>query len=331
MAQTILVTGGAGYIGSHVVALLLEQGKRVVVLDDLSRGRMDAVKRAEAVGGGFCEFEFGDLGDRAFTQSVFHRWRIDAVVHLAAFKSVEDSVGDPESYQRNNVQATEVLIGAMVDSGVRRVVFSSTATVYGESEGALAEDAGLNPLSPYAQTKLDAEQLLASQAASHGWGVVNLRFFNVAGAHPSGQLGEYVDRPQNLMPVLLAAARLGQPMPIFGTDWATTDGTCVRDYVHVMDISYGVVDALEAAYRVGTVFTWNLGTGRGSTVLEVVEAVRKASGVDVQTEDAARRPGDTGRLVADATLIGTEMGWVPRFDLDAMAGHAWAWMQVSLG
>lgn len=329
MAETILLTGGAGYIGSHTAAELLDQGARVVVVDNLSRGNADALTRAARVGAGWVEFEQGDVGDADFLRGVFQRWSPDAVVHLAAFKSVEESVRDPDSYERNNVMATSVLADAVAEAGVRRVVYASTAAVYGNAETpeAISEEAGIQAVSPYADTKFLGEQMLDTRGRPLGWGNVHLRFFNVCGAHPSGQLGEYVDRPQNLLPILLRAVRDGGPVSVFGTDYPTSDGTCVRDYVHVMDIANALLAALSATRDLHESRVYNVGTGTGSTVREVIAAVSKATGHTFDVVDAGRRAGDPAICVAATARITNELDWRSRFSLEDMATHAWAWMQ----
>ena len=330
MGERVLVTGGCGYIGSHTVALLLELGHKVCVVDDLSRGTEDALHRAEFISGRRALFEQCDLLDSAALQQVFHDWRPDAVVHLAAFKSVEESVRDPERYEAVNVEGTRSLIEAMSAAWVDRVVFASTAVVYDARDGqeALSESAPLHPISPYARTKYAAEELLRTFAIERHAGVVNLRFFNVAGAHPSGTLGEPVDRPRNLLPVVLNALRDDREIPVFGTDWDTRDGTCIRDYVHVMDIAWALVDSLDMTHGHGSCRTWNLGTGTGTTVLEVIEAAARRTGRRPRVVHARRRAGDPAVLVADASSIREQMGWSPRFGLDDMVQHAWAWMQT---
>lgn len=325
MREPVLVTGGAGYIGSHLVAALLERGHRVVVLDDLSRGTEAALTRAEQVGGGWIEREIGDVCDEDFVRGVFHRHPVQAVLHLAAFKSVEESVRDPASYDRVNAQGTRTLARAAVAAGVGRLVYASTAAVYGDAEAPLAEDDPIAPVSPYAAAKYLGEQELEA-AFGHDRSLVHTRFFNVCGAHPSGQLGEFVDRPQNLVPVLLKAARDRAPVTVFGTDWPTPDGTCVRDYVHVVDIASGLLAALDATRRERGVRAYNLGTGRGASVLEVVAAVERAVGRPFTRQVGPRRAGDPARSVADPTRALRELGWVASHDLDAMAAHAWAWM-----
>ena len=326
MSETILVTGGAGFIGSHAVASALAQGHRVVVLDDLSRGSEDAVRRAERLGGGTVALEVGDLCDPAFTRSVLSRWRPDAVVHLAALKRVAESVRDPERYREVNIGGTEVLADEMVAAGLRRVVYASSGSVYGNAltPEAIPESAAIRPVSPYADTKVAGERALEARPGLGA--VVHLRFFNVCGAHPSGQLGEAEDRTQNLMPVALCAARDGAVLPVFGTDWPTRDGTCIRDYIHVQDIVSGIEAArVDTARRPG-VRAYNLGTGTGRTVLEVIEAVRRATGASLVTQDAPRRPGDPPSGVADASLARDQLAWQPRYGLDQMAEHAWRWM-----
>lgn len=333
MAQTILVTGGAGYIGSHLAVALLDKGHRVVALDDLSRGTEEALRRAEAVGAGWIERAVGDVCDPDFVAETLVRYEPAAVVHLAAFKSVFESMTDPESYERVNAGGSEVLANAIAEAGIQRVVYASTAAVYGEADTpeAVDEEAAIQPVSPYASTKYLGEQVLGARADELGQGVIHLRFFNVCGAHTSGQLGEFVDKPQNLMPILLQGVRDGTPVTVFGTDWPTRDGTCVRDYIHVLDIVSGIEAALVEARRKPGARAYNLGTGTGSTVLEVIAAVERATGTKLDVRHGDRRPGDPAVTVADATRARTELGWRPTHGLDDMAAHAWAWMQNAPG
>ena len=327
MAERVLVTGGCGYIGTHVVALLLELGHRVVVLDDLSRGSVEALKRAESLGGRLAQLAVCDLTDGGETRRVVADCRPSVVLHLAAYKSVAESVASPDRYRDVNVGGTASLIEALTAEYVERVVYASTGCVYASTDAPLTEDAELGPTSPYAQTKLEGEGLLQAFAEQRRAGVVSLRFFNVAGAHPSGLLGDAASPARNLVPAALGALADDQPLQVFGRDWPTRDGTCVRDYVHVMDVAWGLIDAMEQTFIHGSHRRWNLGTGRGATVLEVLAAAERATGRAAALVDAPRRPGDPASLVADASRAAGELGWVPRFGLDDMLAHAWAWEQ----
>ncbi len=325
--NTVLVTGGAGYIGSHLVSLLLGRGDQVVVLDNLSRGRMEAVRAAEQLGGGTVAMEIGDLCDAAFVENVLRRWRPDAVVHCAAYKSADESVRDPVAYERANVEATRGLAEAMVAADCTQVVFASSAAVYGNADTArVSELTALRPASPYADTKVRAEILLDAFAEANQWGVCHLRFFNVCGAHPSGALGELPGGPPNLLPILLDAARSALPLArVFGTDWPTRDGTCIRDYVHVLDVASGILAVLDQPGPGSRVY--NLGTGRGTTVLEMVAAVEQATGREIRVEPCPRRPGDPVASEADVGRIRSELAWEAQYQVADMAAHAWAWSQ----
>jgi len=327
MSETILVTGGAGYVGSHALVSLAARGHRVIALDDLSRGNEDAVRRAEKLAGVPIALEVGDICDAKFVAAALRRCKPDAVVHLAGFKSVAESVSDPDRYEHVNVGGTAILADALVEAGIRRVVYASTASVYGDADtpDAIDESAEIQPISPYASTKYRGEVALNARPELDA--VVHLRFFNVCGAHPSGKLGEYVDRPQNLMPVLLRGAWDDTPITVFGTDYPTRDGTCVRDYIHVLDIVSGIELALAETARRPINQAYNLGTGSGSTVLEVTEATRRATQCPLETHLGDRRPGDPATCVADAGLARSELGWKPSYGLGEMAEHAWSWMK----
>lgn len=321
----VVVTGAAGYVGSHVLADLLARGDRALVLDSFERGRIEAVRRAEAIGGSAAEVLRVDLCDTAAVTAGLRAFAPDAVIHCAAFKAVGESVAHPERYERNNVLATRSLAAALRELGIGRVVYASTGAVYGDADepGAIAETSELRPINPYASTKAEGERILAAAAPS----VVNLRFFNVCGAHPSGELGEYVDAPQNLLPVLMREL-LGSSSPkltVFGTDWPTRDGSCIRDYVHVCDIASALVAALDATGLAGGARTYNVGTGLGSSVLEIHEAVCRISGVPIERIDGPRRPGDPAICVADPSRIAAELGWKARFTLDDMVRTTLAW------
>ncbi len=324
----VLVTGGAGYVGSHVVAELLERGDDIVVLDDLSNGFEEAVERAGQIAGRRPVLEVGDLCEPSFLRQVFARHRIDAVVHCAALKSVAESVARPDLYDYVNVDGTLRLARAMQEYGVSRIVFASSGSVYGETDSpAIHEDAPLAPYSPYARTKAEGEQVLADFGAPRGWGVVVLRFFNVCGAHPSGELGEFAEKSANLMPALIRQLESPRPrLDIFGNDYPTRDGTCIRDYVHVVDVAQAIAAALDRTAE-GTVDVYNVGTGAGTTVLEMLEAVRKASGVPIEAQFVARRAGDVSACVASVDRAREELGWEASFDVGDMAESALRWMR----
>jgi len=324
----VLVTGAAGYVGSHVVVALGEHGHDAVALDDLSRGHREALARAERLAGRSVPLEVGDLCNRAFVDRVIAAHRPDVVIHCAAYKSVGESVEHPERYERNNVLATRTLADAMDAAGLRRVVYASTGSVYGDAEVLpTPEDAPLAPANPYSATKAEGERILARRERA----VASLRFFNVCGAHPSGDLGEFGEGSPNLIPVILQRLAASTPsITVFGTDYPTRDGTCVRDYVHVCDVAEAAVLAAELLSRHDAgAWTWNIGTGRGSTVLEVVAAVSRAAGVSVEAIPGPRRPGDSVAWVADPARARADLGFTARYDLDAMARTAVAWARAT--
>jgi UDP-glucose 4-epimerase len=318
MKDSVLVTGGAGYIGSVVVAQLLARGYPVVVLDDLSRGHRAAVA-PEAT------FVQGGVGDRAALDALLRSHRCHALVHLAAYALVGESVAEPEMYRANNVTAGRVLLERAAAAGVRRVVFSSSCAVYGHPHVTpIPEDAPLAPVNPYGETKRDFERLLADYARADGATVVSLRYFNAAGA--TAQHGEDHAPETHLIPNVLRVASGRQPvLDLQGTDYPTPDGTAVRDYVHVLDIADAHVRALEAE-RIATV---NLGTGVGYSVLAVAEAARRVTGRAIPAVARPRRPGDPPELVAAAGRAATLLGWRPRHSgLEEILASAWAWHQA---
>ncbi len=317
----ILVTGGAGYIGSHTIKELLRAGREVVALDNLSAGHRELV---------LCrEFVHGDLGDRELLRETFRRYPIEAVIHFAAHTSVPESVAQPGKYYWNNVVCTLNLLEAMVEAGVGRIVFSSSAAVYGNPRRIpIPEDHPQEPTNPYGRTKLVVEGILRDYGVAHGLRHVSLRYFNAAGSDPEGEIGEVHDPETHLIPIVLEAA-LGRrkELQIFGTDYDTPDGTAIRDYIHVTDLARAHVAALRAleAGRAGEAY--NLGTGRGYTVREVVECCRRVTGREIRAVAAPRRPGDPAALVADPSRAVRELGWEPRFAaLEPIVETAWRWM-----
>lgn len=316
----ILVTGGAGYIGSVVADRLLAHGQEVVVLDDLSTGHRAAVPRGAT-------FVHGGIGDHAVVAALLARHRVDAIVHMAAFALVAESVANPEKYRANNVAAARVLLDAAVAAGVRRFVFSSSCTVYGYPKTVpIVEDAPQAPVSPYGETKLEFERVLAAYATRHGLGSVSLRYFNAAGA--TDARGEDHDPESHLIPNVLAVALGTRPaVDVFGTDYPTPDGTAIRDYIHVEDLADAHVRAL--ALPAGGAVALNLGTGRGSSVREVVEMARRVTGHPIPATDRPRRPGDPPALVAAARRAATLLAWRPRrSSLEEIVASAWRWHQA---
>jgi UDP-glucose 4-epimerase len=315
----LLVTGGAGYVGSVVAAQLVEAGHETVVLDDLSKGHEDAVPEG-------ARLAEGSLLDEAFARETLAEG-FDGVLHFAALSLVAESVEEPERYYRNNVGGTLNLLDAMGEAGVPRLVFSSTAAVYGEPEEVpIPETAPTAPTNPYGSSKLAVDRLIGHVARARGLSATSLRYFNVAGA--SGRFGEDHEPETHLIPIVLQAAAGGRgPVKIFGTDYPTRDGTAVRDYIHVEDLGRAHLLALEAA-RPGEHRVYNLGNGSGFSVLQVVEAARGVTGEEIRTEEAPRRAGDPPELVASSDAIRADLGWKPeKPGLEAMISDAWAWMR----
>lgn len=321
---SILVTGGAGYVGSHIVRRLLDEGRDVVVLDDLSEGHEAAVGKARLV--------VGDFADPAILDDVLAGGAVDYVVHMAAYCLVGESVEQPARYYENNVTKPLRLLEAARAHGVKGMVFSSSAATYGEPrEVPITETHPTVPTNPYGETKLAFERALGWFANAHDFRYVALRYFNAAGAHPSGEIGEDHDPESHLIPILIrAAAHGGPPARIFGTDYPTSDGTCVRDYVHVVDLAEAHVLAIQAMER-GEVRgeSFNLGNGEGFSVREVLSAVERVTGSAPPAEDAPRRPGDPAILVASSDLVRSRLGWSPEFPgLDDIIRTSWNWHRM---
>lgn len=331
MKQTILVTGGAGYIGSHTCVELAATGRDVVILDNLCNSHRSVVERISAIAGRSVAFHEGDVRDKALLARLFSQYRFDAVIHFAGLKAVGESVAKPALYYDNNVAGTLDLLEAMQAAGVKNLVFSSSATVYGEAgQPPFREDGVLGPTNPYGHTKLMVEQIAGDVArADPAWRVVLLRYFNPVGAHASGTIGENPNGiPNNLMPYVsqVAVGKLKE-LSVWGNDYPTVDGTGVRDYIHVVDLALGHVAALDAISRLDPVSVFNLGTGRGSSVLEVVAAFERASGRKVPYRIASRRPGDVASSFADPSRAAQVLGWKAERDLDAMCRDSWRWQQ----
>ncbi|GAB7021854.1 UDP-glucose 4-epimerase GalE [Salidesulfovibrio brasiliensis] len=317
-----LVTGGAGYIGSHTAKELTRRGREVVVLDNLCTGHRDFLK--------WGVFEEGDLADSAFIDRVFEEHGIDEVVHFASFIAVGESVQKPDIYYRNNVTNTLNLLDGMVRHGVERIVFSSSAAVYGEPQAErLAEDHPLNPLSPYAWSKRMMEQVLADYGTAFGLRSVSLRYFNAAGADLDAEVGERHQPETHLIPLILAAAAGRRPsIKVFGTDYPTPDGTCLRDYIHVADLADAHVRALDHLASGEATDVFNLGNGNGFSVREIIDVARDVTGLDVPVEDAPRRAGDSPALVSASDKAMRVLGWEPRFgDVREVVSSAWNWHQ----
>ncbi|MEK6245859.1 MAG: UDP-glucose 4-epimerase GalE [Pseudomonadota bacterium] len=326
----IVVTGGLGYIGSHACVELARDGHRLVIADNLATSKHSALERIrELTPAAEIEFVRADVRDAAALEGVFAGAGIEAVVHFAGLKSVGESVANPALYFDNNVGGTAALLQAMDRHGVERIVFSSSATVYGEPERLpYTESHRLQPMNPYGQSKLQVERLLAERAAARAsFRHATLRYFNPIGAHPSGRIGEDPrGTPNNLLPYItqVALGRLAR-LPVFGGDYATPDGTGVRDYIHVMYLSTGHLAALRYLRDRDRSITVNLGTGRGYSVLEVIAAFERATGRRVPYDIAARRPGDIAAYYADATRAASELGWRAQFGIEDMCRDAWRW------
>ena len=335
MADRVLVTGGAGFIGSHTCVELLATGWEVTVIDNLSNSSREALRRVEELAGRGLRFVEGDVLDEAALEQAFGEGGCSAVIHFAAKKAVGESCSDPLGYYRTNVGGTLSLLAAMRRYGVQRLVFSSSATVYGDPAPVacpLAENAPLRPSSPYGHTKLCVERMLRDLAASEdGWRILSLRYFNPAGAHPSGRLGEDPrGLPENLLPgaMQVAVGRLPR-LRVFGTDYPTRDGTAIRDYLHVVDVATGHLRALDYLPEVNGCAEYNLGTGRGVTVFEVLEAVRRASGREIPTVLKGRRQGDATEVWADPALAGRDLAWTAERGLDDICVDAWRWQSAN--
>ena len=327
--QTILVTGGAGYIGSHTCVELLAAGYQVVVVDNLDNASPKALARVEQIAGRPVAFHQLDVCDTVALRSVFQQYPIQAVIHFAGLKAVGESVAKPLDYYRNNLDSTLALCEVMAEFNVRQFVFSSSATVYGMPERTpITEDFPTSCSSPYGWTKLMNEQILRDvQAANPGWSVVLLRYFNPIGAHPSGLIGEDPRGvPNNLMPYIAQVAIGRRPeLHVFGHDYPTVDGTGVRDYIHVVDLALGHLKALEYARNHPGVEAINLGTGQGYSVLQMVSAFEKASGRAVPCQLDPRRPGDVAICYADPAKARRLLNWQACRDLETMCLDTWRW------
>lgn len=327
----VLVTGGAGYIGSHTCVELLSAGHDVVVVDDYSNSKPESLRRVQQIADRNVKLHVCDVRDREVLRTIFRDECPDAVIHFAGFKAVGESVAQPLKYYDNNLVSTIVLLEVMQEYGCKQLVFSSSATVYGiPDQVPLSENAPLRAINPYGATKLMIEDMLRDLAASDdGWRIALLRYFNPVGAHESGLIGEDPnDIPNNLMPYIsqVAVGRLAK-LRVFGNDYPTRDGTGVRDYIHVVDLALGHLNALEwlAGLSQGRVQAINLGSGRGCSVLEMVKAFERASGRTIPYEIVARRPGDAASCYADPALANELLGWKAVRDVDTMCRDAWRW------
>lgn len=319
--KNILVVGGAGYIGSHTVKMLAKQGYNPVVYDNLSKGHREAVENIA--------FEEGDLGDKAKLAEVFAKHQIEAVMHFAAFIEVGESVKEPSKYYHNNVASVLNLLDAMKEHNVKYFVFSSTAATFGEPlQPQISETHPQLPINPYGNTKFMVEKMLEDFDRAYGLKSVALRYFNASGADESGLIGESHTPETHLIPLVLQAAAGKRPcIKVFGNDYPTPDGTCVRDYVHVNDLARAHILALEKMEKENQSLRYNLGSGSGFSVAELIKQAKEITGVDFKVEYEARRAGDPAVLVADPTKAQQELGWKPQYDLKQIIATAWNWEQ----
>jgi len=326
----ILVTGGAGYIGSHICLQLMQQSKEVVVVDNLSNSSAESLRRIERITGKKVALYKEDMRDRDTLKKIFEQECIDTVIHMAGLKAVGESVREPLVYFDNNITGTVRLLEAMAASGVKKIIFSSSATVYGTQEKMpLTEDMPTGVTSPYGRTKVMIEEILGDLFAAHpDWAIVILRYFNPVGAYESGEIGENPNGiPNNLMPFITQTAVGKQAcLKIFGNDYETPDGTCIRDYIHVMDLAEGHIKALQVLKKPG-INTYNLGTGKGVSVLEMVQAFERANDIKLKYEFVERRQGDVPVCYADAGKANAELGWYANRSLEQMCRDSWNWQK----
>lgn len=323
---SVLVVGGAGYIGSHAAKELGRRGYGVVVLDNLAYGHREFAK--------WGEFVLGDIADPHQLRLAFQKYSISAVMHFAAFAYVGESVTDPHKYYQNNVAYTLNLLQAMREAGVDKLIFSSTCATYGNPRAIpMTEDHPQAPINPYGRSKLMVENIMADYAQAYGLKYVSLRYFNAAGADPETEIGEWHAPETHLIPLVLdAALDERKPIRVFGRDYDTPDGTCIRDYIHVTDLADAHILALEHLLAGGRSRVFNLGNGQGFSVREILETARRVTGRPIPALEAARRPGDPARLIGSSERIRAELGWKPRFaDIERIIATAWAWHSKKFG
>lgn len=323
--STILVTGGAGYIGSHAVKALLQEGYQVVILDNLVYGHRDLVEQVLQV-----KLIVGDIEDRLLLDHLFQTHNIEAVMHFSAYAYVGESVTDPDKYYRNNVVATLTLLEAMLAASIKKFVFSSTCATYGVPKFIpITEDHPQNPINPYGATKLMVERILSDFDVAYGLKSVCFRYFNAAGADPSGLLGEDHNPETHLIPLVLQTALAKrQSISIFGTDYPTPDGTCIRDYIHVSDLATAHILGLEYLLEGGESNLFNLGNGNGFSVREVIAAAEAVTGINIPVQECDRRPGDPPSLIGSSEKARKILGWQPIYpNIKDIVSHAWNWHQ----
>lgn len=316
--MTLLIVGGAGYIGSIVNKRLAQNGYQTIVLDNLLAGHRDAVVAGELI--------VGDFGNRSDLRALFSRYPIEAVIHLGALTSVGESVTHPALYYENNVCKTLVLLEEMVDHDVLRLVFSSSAAVYGSPESVpVREEDRKEPINPYGRTKWIIEQMLSDFDHAYALRSCSLRYFNAAGGDPEGEIPDERTHPANLIPIVMRSILGGHPVvSIFGTDYETPDGSCIRDYIHVWDLATAHLLALEKLISRGYTCAYNLGNGTGFSVRQVVDSIARVTGQEIRVEEVARRAGDPARLIANADRAREELGWQPQYpELDTIVAHSW--------
>ena len=330
--MNVLVTGGAGYIGSHTCLELLKAGYHVIVVDNLCNSKEESLKRVQKLAARSLEFHKVDLLDPEALEAVFAQSPVDAVIHFAGLKAVGESVSIPLRYYHNNITGTLILCDVMRKHNVKDIVFSSSATVYGNPQTVpITEDFPLGATNPYGRTKWMIEEILRDVAAAWNWNVALLRYFNPVGAHESGQIGEDPNGiPNNLVPYIaqVAVGRLPE-LAVFGSDYPTRDGTGIRDYIHVVDLALGHLAALDKLAANSGVLTYNLGTGRGYSVLEVVAAFERACGKNIPYRVVGRRPGDVATSYADPSKAKNELGWSTARGIDEMCADVWRWQSAN--
>ncbi|SFC11429.1 UDP-galactose 4-epimerase [Alkalibacterium subtropicum] len=331
--MAILVTGGAGYIGSHTVVELIEKNYDVVIVDDYSNSKPEVLTRLKEITGKDIPFHEVNICDKKALREVFEQHELDAVIHFAGYKAVGESVAQPLKYYSNNLYGTIVLMELMNEYNVKKIVFSSSATVYGmTNEAPFTEDMPLSTTNPYGTTKMFIEQFIQDQyLADNQWSAALLRYFNPIGAHASGRIGEDPnDIPNNLMPYITqVAVGKREKLSVFGSDYDTHDGTGVRDYIHVVDLAKGHIKALEKVMGMTGVEAYNLGTGKGYSVLDVIHAFENANEVEIPHEIVDRRPGDIATSYADVTKAKNELGWEATYSIEDMCRDSWKWQKTN--